>query len=69
MSGETTIYAPPDFLQEVLWLSNKHGLILMLSDDEIIVNFKDNDTEYKVSSMKELNTLIKATETMKQFER
>ena len=58
-----------DFIQATLEFANKHDLILMFSDEEIIVNFKDNDTEYKISCLEDLNKLIESNKTLQSFER
>ena len=58
-----------DFIQATFAFAKQHDLLLMFADEEIIVNFKDNDTEYKVSCLEDLDILIQSSKAMKQFER
>lgn len=59
----------PDLIQQVIDLQQEHNLTLMFDSDEVVVHIGDNDTEYKISSQKELTTLIEASNVLKSFER
>lgn len=58
-----------DLIQQMITLQQEHNLTLMFDSDEVVVHIGDNDTEYKISSQKELTTLIEASNVLKSFER
>lgn len=58
-----------DLIQQMITLQQEHNLTLMFDSDEVVVHIGDNDTEYKISSQRELTTLIEASNVLKSFER
>ncbi|AOQ26728.1 hypothetical protein [Vibrio phage S4-7] len=58
-----------DLIQQIITLQQEHNLTLMFDSDEVVVHIGDNDTEYNISSQKELTTLIEASNVLKSFER
>ena len=58
-----------DLIQQIITLQQEHNLTLMFDSDEVVVHIGDNDTEYNISSQKELTTLIAASNVLKSFER
>lgn len=58
-----------DLIQQMITLQQEHNLTLMFYSDEVVVEFGEDDTEYNISSQKELTTLIEASNVLKSFER
>lgn len=69
LSSETEESTNTDLIQQMITLQQEHKLMLMFHGGEVIINFENNDTEYKISSQKELTTLIEASNVLKSFER
>tara|TARA_R110002012_G_scaffold3875_2_gene17990 strand:+ start:356 stop:892 length:537 start_codon:yes stop_codon:yes gene_type:complete len=56
-----------DFLKATSALAKENNMLVVFNNDDIEVTL-DNDVEYKVNSLEELNILLEASKVMKQFE-
>lgn len=58
-----------DLIQQMITLQQEYNLMMEFYNGDVIINFENNDTEYNISSQKELTTLIEASNVLKSFER
>lgn len=58
-----------DLIQQMITLQQEYNLMMEFYNGKVIINFENNDTEYEISSQKELTTLIEASNVLKSFER
>ncbi len=58
-----------NFLQKAMELQQEHNMMLLFTNGEIIVTLESSDVEYKVSTLKELQSVLDADKVLKSFER